>query len=95
MRVDNRGSNVAYWCASDGGADLRPAPREGTFRLWLPEARLLPGRFILTAALSAPGGYDSPYDMHFRLHQLTIEGQGEATGGPAMELAPEVTWLKA
>lgn len=90
----HEGSNVAYWCASDGDAALRPAPREGTFRMMLPEARLLPGRFILTAALSAPGRFDKPYDMHFRLHQLTIEGSGEATGGPAMELTPKVTWLK-
>jgi ABC-type polysaccharide/polyol phosphate transport system ATPase subunit len=80
------GVNVAAWTASAAGLSPARPKRRGTHRLKLDRGPLGPGRYILTPALAPPGRNREPFDMHFRLHSLVIEGG--AAAGPPIALHP-------
>lgn len=77
------GTNVAFWRAGLNGATQRPTGSTGQFRLSLPDPPFLPGRYVLSIALSKPGGKGLHYDLLFRLHHFAITaGPHEVSGAP-------------
>lgn len=86
------GMNIAFWSAEEAGHLGRPAGPRGRFRLTLPSAPLMAGRYTLSVSLSKPGGGGVHYDLFFRLHHFTVVAEPGRDAPSPLRLWPRAVW---